>query len=76
MKASVDPISEPSFGPPLPQQHHLCQCPLCRRERKFYRIANKLPPRDEAWLLNFYDYIVQHEREFAKACTQRKPGHP
>ena len=72
MKASVDPI-EPSFGPG-PSTHHVCQCPLCQRERRFYRIAAKLKnPRDEAWLLGFYDYVVTDlEREVQKACSTKR----
>jgi len=74
MKASADP-TDPAFGPG--PKHHICHCLLCARERRFHSIAAKLKnPSDKAWLLNFYDYVVQHEREFAKACTQRKPGHP
>lgn len=73
MKAHVDPI-EPAFGPgPC---HHVCQCPLCRRQRRFHRIAAKLNPRDEAWLLGFYDYVTDHlERTLDKICAvKRKPG--
>jgi hypothetical protein len=74
MKAHVDPF-EPAFGPG--SQHHICQCLLCRRDRRFLSIAAKLNPRDQAWLLGFYDYVVQEERVFAKLCsTKRKPGHP
>lgn len=72
MKASPDTF-DPSFGPPV---HHLCQCPLCARERKFHRIAAKLTPRDKAWMLGFYDYVVNDlEKDFQKShATKRKPG--
>ncbi len=74
MKSSVDP-TEPAFGPG--PEHHACPCLLCARERKFYRIAAKLPPRDEAWLLGFYDYVVTDlEREVQKASVyKRRPNH-
>jgi hypothetical protein len=76
MKAHVDP-SEPSFGPG--SCHHVCQCFLCQRERRFHRIAAKLKnPRDQSWMLGFYDYVVTDlERELAKTCSvKRKPGQP
>jgi hypothetical protein len=76
MKASHESF-DPAFGPGS-SSHHFCQCLLCARERRFYRIAAKLPPRDQSWLLGFYDYVVTDlEREVQKACaTKRKPEHP
>jgi hypothetical protein len=76
MKAHVDVI-EPAFGPGPGSQHHACPCQLCRRERRFYRIAAKLPPDDEAWLLGFYDYVTDDlEPALNKIyAVKRKPGH-
>jgi hypothetical protein len=76
VKASVDPISEPAFGSSTP--HHVCPCLLCQRERRFHRIADKLPPNDRAWMLGFYDYVTTDlEPELSKICsTKRMPWHP
>ncbi len=75
MKASND---EPdfAFGPYCPPNNgHYCQCLLCRRTRRFYRIAAKLNERDQEWLLRFYDYVAHHlEANLKKLCaTKRKP---
>lgn len=75
MKASPESF-DPAFGPG--SCHHVCQCMLCARERRFHRIANKLrSPEDRAWMLGFYDYVTTDlEPTIDKICAvKRKPGH-
>lgn len=50
-----------------------CNCDLCKRGRKVYAIAAKLPAKDSKWLLRFYNFIidVECEMEMAEACPKR-----
>lgn len=45
----------------LPRHQKRCDCSLCRRSRKFYRITAKLPLKDREWIRGFYDTVLDTE---------------
>lgn len=78
MKASPESF-DPAFGPGSSSSHHVCQCLLCARERRFHRIAGKLrSPEDRAWMLGFYDYVsIDLEPKLQLLCAiKRKSENP
>lgn len=52
--------------PTKPKRRKLCQCSLCKRSRRFYRITEKLAPREREWMRNVYDEACETEEVLAE----------
>lgn len=41
-----------------------CDCKLCKRGRRYFKIASALPPRQRKWMEGFYNYVMDVECEY------------
>lgn len=46
---------------PIPTRR--CQCGMCKRGRKYYRLTSKMNLKDREWMRGFYDYVMEMECE-------------
>ncbi len=56
----------------LKNNNRRCDCWICKRGRKFYRITAKLPPKERNWMRGFYDAVLDSETELEMKQAQGK----